>query len=394
MKYPKYRLAFPGKHIWVFNGHPMTQFNGYKLNTTAIGNGVVSADKSRGYYGESATLYHDENEYTTFLGFSSTIGTIDGDTYVFGRGDDVVSGYFSAIDPYNPLGLPDYTIRLRYFDGVTPTFSSGTAVQVSQSPNIWDLTYISNRWNGLLEGDLDLIEVLGGNIDKVKQTRFIFRGCSSLYDVGCIKMRTSYDSDDLFNRCYSLSSVEGLETSALTSVMYMFKDTSIIEPPLFDTSNVVSFNSMFRDCNKMTGVPEYDYTSAKNLALMFQGCQSLSSIKINSLNGSLTSLNSTFNGCSSLRSLDYLNTENVTDIQFMCSECYSLNNIPLFDTSKVTSASWAFYDCFEVSAGALNLYNQMSTQQNIPTHTKTFHNCGANSETGSAELNQIPNAWK
>ena len=46
MKYPKYRLAFPGKHVWVFNGHPMTQFNGYKLNTTAIGNGVVSADKS------------------------------------------------------------------------------------------------------------------------------------------------------------------------------------------------------------------------------------------------------------------------------------------------------------------------------------------------------------
>ena len=48
MKYPKYRLAFPGKHMWVFNGHPMTQFNGYKLNTTAIGDGLVSADKSKG----------------------------------------------------------------------------------------------------------------------------------------------------------------------------------------------------------------------------------------------------------------------------------------------------------------------------------------------------------
>jgi hypothetical protein len=78
----------------------------------------------------------------------------------------------------------------------------------------------------------------------------------------------------------------------------------------------------------------------------------------------------------------------------MCSGCYSLNNIPLFDTSKVTSAGWAFYDCFEVSAGALDLYNQMSRQQIIPTHTKAFHNCGANSETGSAELNQIPSDWK
>ena len=43
--------------------------------------------------------------------------------------------------------LPDNTIRLLYKDGVTPTFAKGTATQVSQSPNVWDLTYNNTYWN-------------------------------------------------------------------------------------------------------------------------------------------------------------------------------------------------------------------------------------------------------
>ena len=48
--------------------------------------------------------------------------------------------------------LPPYTIRLKFTEGVTPTFSKGTAVQVSSSPNIWDLTYENTDWNNLLYG--------------------------------------------------------------------------------------------------------------------------------------------------------------------------------------------------------------------------------------------------
>lgn len=94
MKYPKYRLAFPGKHVWVFNGHPMTQFNGYKLNTTAIGDGLVSADKSKGYYGESATLYVSAGPHYTYSGMEVDVGHLSGFTYVFGRGDATLSAYF------------------------------------------------------------------------------------------------------------------------------------------------------------------------------------------------------------------------------------------------------------------------------------------------------------
>ena len=222
MKYPKYKLAFPGKHVWVFKGHPMTQFDGYTLGTYASGNGVVSADKTKGYYGESATLYHDENEYTTFLGFSSTIGTIDGDTYVFGRGDDVVSGYFSAIDPYNPLGLPDYTIRLKYKDNVTPTFKKGVGVQVSQSPNIWDLTYTNNNWGTLLELDDDLLEIMGANSKYVTDIARITQGCDNL------------------------SSVALFDTSNVTGMFWSFaSDTKLSSIPQFNTKNVINMVRYF-----------------------------------------------------------------------------------------------------------------------------------------------------
>ena len=94
MIYPKYRLAFPGRHVLMFEGKPLTNFNGYKLNTTAIGNGVVSADKSKGYFGESATLYVSAGPNYTYRGMEVDVGQLSGLTYVFGRGDANLSAYF------------------------------------------------------------------------------------------------------------------------------------------------------------------------------------------------------------------------------------------------------------------------------------------------------------
>ena len=82
-------------------------------------------------------------------------------------------GVYMRYDPYNPLNLPPYTIRLKYEEGTTPTFSKGTAVQVSQTPNIWDLTYNNTDWTQLLyqhasvHSKASLIEVLGANTTNV-----------------------------------------------------------------------------------------------------------------------------------------------------------------------------------------------------------------------------------
>jgi surface protein len=79
----------------------------------------------------------------------------------------------------------------------------------------------------------------------------------------------------------------------------------------------------------------------------------------------------------------------------MCFNCTKLTSIPLFNTSKVTNMFQTFQGCTNVQSGALALYQQMSTQTTPPTnHGGTFYNCGINTQTGSAELAQIPSDWK
>ena len=47
---------------------------------------------------------------------------------------------------YGKEPLPPYTIRLKYKQGTTPTFSKGTGVLVDSDENVWDLTYVNDNW--------------------------------------------------------------------------------------------------------------------------------------------------------------------------------------------------------------------------------------------------------
>lgn len=135
----------------------------------------------------------------------------------------------APVDPYNPLGLPAYTIRLKFTDGVTPTFSKGTAVQVSSSPNVWDLTYNNTDWTDLTS-QLSMIEVLGANSTGVMNMTGMFYSCQSLTTV-----------------------------------------------PLFDTSNVSDMNSMFGGCMALTTIPLFNVSSATDMGNMFYYCTNVQS---------------------------------------------------------------------------------------------------------------------
>lgn len=201
-------------------------------------------------------------------------------------------------DPYNPLDLPPYTMRLVFKNGYTPQFHKGTGVQVKTRPNIWDLTYENTDWGNMLDGDIWLLEVMGANTTGVTNMNDMFFDCSA------------------------------------------FSSTCI-----FDTSNVTSTRDMFMSCRSLTSAPLFD-------------------------------------------------TSNVTDMHWMFAGCTSLNSVPLLDTSNVTDMGGTFGQCWSVQSGALALYQQASSQTNPPTnHNGTFGNCGRDTQTGSAELAQIPQSW-
>lgn len=195
--------------------------------------------------------------------------------------------------------LPPYTLRLKYKDDVTPTFSKGTATQISTSPNIWDLTYNNTNWGALLAYHKDLLEVIGANTTGVTNMSFLLYTCLNLYKVS-----------------------------------------------LFDTSSVTNTERMFMFCHSLTTIPLFDTSKVIKAVQMFM-------------------------------------------------LCYKLISIPLFNTSRMTDMKDMFNTCLNVESGALALYQQVSSQANPPSnHDRAFYDCGLDTETGAAELAQIPNDWK
>ena len=173
-----------------------------------------------------------------------------GNTYLK-YGDTYLTDWKAPIkpDPYNPLGLPPYTIRLVYFAGATPTFSKGTATQVSQELNIWDLTYENSNWNQLLYHHEDLCEVLGANTTGVTSMSYMFNLCYSLYNVQIFDTSSVTDMNTMFGGCTSLSVV-----------------------PLFDTNNVTSMKSMFINCGYLTTIPLFNTNKVTDVDTMFSNC--------------------------------------------------------------------------------------------------------------------------
>ena len=106
-------------------------------------------------------------------------------------------------------------------------------------------------------------------------------------------------------------------------------------------------------------------------------------------------MSNTFAGCMNMSSAPNLDTSNVTNAYEMFNGCTSLTAVPQYDTTNMSSVSRMFRNCYNVESGALDLYQQMSTQANPPVdHGAAFSACGRDTVNGAAELAQIPSDWK
>ena len=114
-----------------------------------------------------------------------------------------------------------------------------------------------------------------------------------------------------------------------------------------------------------------------------------------------TSMYGLFNSCTSLTSVaDFTTTSNVTNFQSMFKGCSSLTNVPSVNITSATNAIYMFWHCTGVQSGALSFYQQLSSHS-WPAYTsshnvgcvRTFENCGMDTVSGLAELNQIPSNY-
>lgn len=323
-------------------------------------------------------------------------------------------------DPYNPLDLPPYTIRVKFTSGYNPSAHGDSRVLVDAEENIWDITKESSNWTRLLNpqqywNNIGACEVLGANTEGVTSMNLMFGWCRALSSVCLFDTSDVIDGYGMFKECLSLSSVpkydfgnlvemsnmfemcDSLKTiplydthkvSSMNSTFYMAHGLESI--PLLDTSNVERMGAMFQYCYALTGVPEFNTPKVTATDHMFYRCQSLSSVPYFDISN-VGNIALMFYHCYSLTSVPLYDTSNVSVFWSTFDTCSSLKEIPLFDTTNVTNMKYTFYNCFNVQSGAEELYGQVSSKD--ITHSGTFIECGLNNETGLEELKHIDIDW-
>ena len=198
--------------------------------------------------------------------------------------------------------------------------------------------------------------------------------------------------------------VLGGNTTGITSMNAMLaQNPGLVRVALFDTSAVYDMQQMLmgKPVTEVAGeyvshlaeVPNFDFTNC----LVTQGM---------------------FWGCVELETIPALDLQGVCDANRMFAYCRELQAIPAMSVGHVgypivwegTVAGglgymdYMFLGCLKVDSGITAMYTALSTNGyntaaqaagvNPARHAQVFENCGVSSQSGSAELAQIPAAWK
>jgi len=308
--------------------------------------------------------------------------------------------YVDLPDEYNPLGLPPFTMRLKMSDNsFDPTGHTGTWSLVAGTQDTWDCTYESEDWSELFAGNEDILAVLGGNTSGVTNMRSLFEqdydGNPSLETVALFDTRNVTDASLMFSCCWWLASVPDFNLQKCTTARSMFEYCveDFVRAPKLTTPNLVDVSCMYEGCENLKIVPAFNTSKVTTMTYMFHECTELTDVPMMDTHN-VTDMVGMFQSCSSLTEVPLYDTSNVTDFTSMFNRCVNLNTIPLFNTSSANRMNYTFAGCNNVTSGALALYQQVSTQTNVPAeHSNTFQNCGSDTLSGAAELEQIPSSW-
>lgn len=159
----------------------------------------------------------------------------------------------------------------------------------------------------------------------------------------------------MFSGIPLVTHIEGInlvDTSQVTSMLFMFKDASSLESldlSSWNTSKVTNMNFMFSGASalKHLNVSTWDTSNVAYMSAMFHRLHNITSLDVSAWNTSkVTSLANTFQDTIRLKELDLSNwdTSNVTSIRAMFNHTLSLKSLDLsaWNTSKITDMTSAF----------------------------------------------------
>ena len=135
----------------------------------------------------------------------------------------------------------------------------------------------------------------------------------------------------------------------------------------------------FSGCNNLTEIKGIEYLNTENVTNMqemFNACSKLTSLNLTSFNtAEVTNMSFMFHNCKVLTSLNLsnFNTEKVTDMQGMFWECWDLTSLDLsnFNTENVTAMNYMFNGCSDLTSLDLSNFNTAK----VTKMDYMFYNC-------------------
>ena len=187
-------------------------------------------------------------------------------------------------------------------------------------------------------------------------------------DGGNIMYATLYYDGNKANHTEGFA-VVGLDEMLQNQAWMM--NRSNIKTVNFDSSfancNPTSTAYWFAFCNSLTAINGLQYLNTEfvtNMEYMFHMCPALTSIDLSHFRAkSLTNMNAMFGGCSSLTSLDLSGffTFTVTNMNYLFSGCTNLKTIYVnkydWSTESVTAGDGVFENCTSLVGGAGTTFN-------------------------------------
>ena len=200
---------------------------------------------------------------------------------------------------------------------------------------------------------------------------------------------TSADERGWNEYCENIEQVVFVEAfagcEAITSTRYWFQNftnlTTIIGLGNLKTNNVTDMASMFDGCSSLTSLDlsGFNTSNVTYMSLMFGGCSSLEELKLSTFNTpNVQSMDGMFRGCSGLTSLDVssFNTDNVTEMSEMFAGCSGLTSLDFgenFNTSNVTTMWAMFSGCSKLENLDLSNFNTA----NVENMSAIFSDCSS-----------------
>ena len=154
---------------------------------------------------------------------------------------------------------------------------------------------------------------------------------------------------------------------------------AVVDSSFSGYSELTSTANWFQSLRKLDSISGLEYLNTDNVTdmqSMFSGCSALTSLDVSNFNtANVTDMGSMFFGCSGLTSLDLsgFKTDNVTNMGWMFYDCSRLRtlNISGFKTDNVTNMSYMFCNCSRLTGLDLSNFNTL----NVTSMAYMFNDC-------------------